>query len=359
MLLSLFCGAGGLDLGFEDVGFDIGLAFDRNSDSVLSYNSNRKEHQVGYVADVAKLRLRDLDKMHKARFTPEGVIGGPPCQSFSQANVRQTDDDPRHVMPLVFAKLVDRLNKRAPVDFFVLENVVGLTLSRHRETLRRTKDKFDRAGFEVSQFILDAQFYGTPQSRERLFLVGFNRQRFGALRWQPPQRSHEDLLTVHDAIGGLPEPAFFQRGADPEQFPHHPNHWCMQPRSPKFTRAGALNEGNIKSRSFKTLAWNRPSIAVAYGHREVHIHPSGSRRLSVYEAMQLQGFPHRYRLCGNLSSQIRQVSEAVPFPLARTVAQSVKEHLDAARSSSRIIELHRANGEAGEPDLPTLNVVIR
>ena len=359
MLLSLFCGAGGLDLGFERVGFEVGLAFDRNCDSVFSYNENRPNSRVGHVADLSTMTLRTLDRKAGKLFTPTGIIGGPPCQSFSQANVRQTDDDPRHVMPLVFARLTRRLNDRSPVDFFVFENVVGLTLARHRETLRRTKAMFDRAGFEVTQAILDAQFYGAPQSRRRLFLVGFNRNRFGDLKWVPPEQQQTPVATVRDAIEGLPEPRFFERNADADSFPHHPNHWCMQPKSPKFGRPGALDEGNVKSRSFKTLSWDRPSIAVAYGHREVHIHPSGTRRLSVYEAMQLQGMPHEYRLHGNLSSQIRQVSEAVPFPLAKAVAQSVSDQLAAADKSGRVIQVHRPDWEVSQPLAPKRDVIVR
>ena len=96
----------------------------------------------------------------------------------------------------------------------------------------------------------------------------------------------------------------------------------MNPKSPRF-RDGSLVEGDSSSRSFKTLAWNKPSITAAYGHREVHVHPNGKRRLSVFEAMKLQGFPNDYVLRGTLSSQIDQVSEAVPPPLAEAIALSI------------------------------------
>lgn len=93
----------------------------------------------------------------------------------------------------------------------------------------------------------------------------------------------------------------------------------------KFSKAGALVPGNGNGRSFKTLHWDRPSLTVAYGHREVHIHPGCHRRLSVFEAMRLQGFPDSYELLGNMSEQYSQVSEAVPPKLAQVVAQSVSE----------------------------------
>lgn len=358
MLLSLFCGAGGLDLGFEKAGFLIGLGFDRNSDSVLSYNKNRPDRPVGHVGDVARLTLRDLDKAFGRRFAPSGLIGGPPCQSFSQANVHQFDEDPRHNMPVAFASLLGKLNRREPVDFFVMENVIGLTLKRHRKTLAKTLTMLRRAGFTVEQAILNAKDYGTPQTRERLFLVGFNKKEFPGLRWAPPDPVDNPTLTVRDAISWLPDPTFFERGLNCDAIEPHPNHWCMSPKSPKFQKPGALLEGDVKSRSFKTLAWDKPSIAVAYGHREVHIHPGGTRRLSVYEAMLLQGFPKTFRLHGNLSSQIRQVSEAVPFPLALAVAQSVAKQLEKARSG-RVVQFHRPDRKVAQPLPPLRDVVVR
>jgi DNA (cytosine-5)-methyltransferase 1 len=261
-------------------------------------------------------------------------------------------------MPLVFARLVHQLNSRNPVDFFVMENVVGLTHQRHRRMLRGATRLLRRAGFEVEQAILDAVDYHTPQTRRRLFLVGFNKTKFCGRRWSPPPAYEGPRLTVRDAIGGLLEPVHYAAGLASDHFPVHPNHWCMVPKSPKFRRIGALTAGDFKSRSFKTLAWDKPSIAVAYGHREVHIHPEGARRLSVYEAMRLQGFPASYRLKGNLSSQIRQVSEAVPVPLAKAVAKSVAAQLALAASSS-VIQLHRPNGKISEPLPPGLKVVAR
>ena len=104
----------------------------------------------------------------------------------------------------------------------------------------------------------------------------------------------------------------------------------MRPKSPKFFD-GSLTQGEWSSRSFKTLAWDKPSITVSYGHREVHVHPEGKRRLSVYEAMKIQGFPDDYVLTGTLSEQIDQISEAVPPPLAHAVANSISSALGTTR----------------------------
>lgn len=328
MLLSLFSGAGGLDLGFEQAGADIALAFDIRQDSIDSYNRNRPHHTPvrGHCRNIRELTIAQLDQLFGAEFRPSGIIGGPPCQSFSRANKSQSADDPRHELPFVYADLIDALNQRSPVPFFAFENVVGLTEGAHRDRFLAIKARLSEIGFEVREAILNAADYGVPQSRTRLILVGFNRNLCEGAAWSPPEPL-QTRVTVRQTFEGLPEPTYFRKGLAPADIRHHPNHWCMQPKSPKFTRAGALLEGKRSHRSFKTLSWDEPSITVAYGHREVHVHPGCHRRLSVFEAMLLQGFPPTYVLTGNLSSQITQVSEAVPPPMAYAIASSIREQL--------------------------------
>lgn len=353
MLLSLFCGAGGLDLGFESDGYNIGLAFDLRKDSIASYNHNRIGKPAhGHVGDVADLTLAKLDELNGSDFAPEGVIGGPPCQSFSRANTVYLDADPRHALPLAFAELLKKLNKRNPVKFFVMENVTGLLSDRHLHRLRRYEKAFEDAGFSLNRAVLLATDFATPQIRERLFIVGFNSELYGDAKWSPPPKiatADGQRPDVRGAIGHLPDATHFERGITPDRIPFHVNHWCMKPISPKFTTPGALRPGDGSNRSFKTLAWSRPSPTVAYGHREVHIHPSCNRRLSVYEAMLLQGFPSRYELIGSLSSQIVQISEAVPPPVAKAVAQSVRAQiaiLDTARETQPAEDEHDARVRA-------------
>lgn len=325
MLLSLFCGAGGLDLGFEQAGFDVGLALDRKDDSVKSYNLNRKA-AVAKVKDLAGITVKQIDGLYGSTFHPTGVIGGPPCQSFSQANVNQRVDDVRTALPLTFANLVAKLHARQAMDFFVMENVVGLTLKKHVGTLEAVEAKLKKAGFRTARLMLNAKDYNTPQNRPRLFLVGVNSRRFPTVDPKNLVPLTSETPTVRQTIGGLKEPTHFASGVDMAANPVHVNHWCMAPKSPKFHQEGGVKPG-VKGRSFKMLEWDAPSIAVAYGHREVNVHPSGRRRLSVYEAMLLQGFPKTYRLHGTLSSQIDQVSEAVPPTLAHAVASTLEAAL--------------------------------
>jgi DNA (cytosine-5)-methyltransferase 1 len=106
VLLSLFCGAGGLDLGFEQAGFEVGMALDRKQDSVNSYNHNRPKTAKAKVQDLVGITPATVDKHYGEEFRPSAVIGGPPCQSFSQANVNQRVNDVRSSLPRVYADLV-------------------------------------------------------------------------------------------------------------------------------------------------------------------------------------------------------------------------------------------------------------
>jgi DNA (cytosine-5)-methyltransferase 1 len=357
VLLSLFCGAGGLDLGFEQAGFKVSLALDRKEDSVKSYNLNREHAPNGKVQDLAKIGLDVIDKHYGGPFLPTAVIGGPPCQSFSQANVNQKVDDVRSSLPTAYAELVCSLHERSELDFFVMENVVGLTLKKHEPTLKAVEEDFKNAGFLTTRLMLNAKDHGTPQNRPRLFLVGINSRRFPGVDPKKLELAETPGGVVRDKLERLGEPTHFARGVDMSKNPVHVNHWCMAPKSPKFHRERGVEPG-VKGRSFKMLAWDAPSIAVAYGHREVNIHPSGKRRLSVYEAMLLQGFPHEYKLTGTLSSQIDQVSEAVPPPLANAVALAIKAALypEGARDNvqaspsencAQIAKVHATSAQGG------------
>jgi DNA (cytosine-5)-methyltransferase 1 len=322
VLLSLFSGCGGLDLGFEQAGYSIGLAYDLRRPAIMTHNKNRAT-QCGHVADVRKLSLKNFDEHFGREFRPEGVIGGPPCQSFSRGNVQKSDDDPRRKMVRAFFNLALKIHRhRGGLKFIVMENVPEVRTADHGRLLELEIARLKRAGFFVFLRILNAKDYGVAQSRRRLFLVALHEEHFSS-DWSFPFPSGQKL-TVRETIGGLEEPVRFANSGDVDCFPEHPNHWCMTPKSRKFENGG-LTPGRSSGRSFKTLAWDKPSYTVSYGHREVHVHPDCKRRLSVFESMLLQGFPKSYILHGTMSDQFSQVSEAVPPPLAFAIAQSIAD----------------------------------
>ena len=335
-VVSLFSGSGGLDEGFVQAGFTPVLAMDLDRAACETFDQNHPRVRIlrkdlsqainGYVVD----RLSELP----SAVQPIGVIGGPPCQAFSLSNVHKKSDDPRLKLPGNYAHILSELNKHYGLYFFVFENVLGLRNKAHAELFGYFKELFASAGFTIFEGELDAQDFGVAQVRKRVFVVGFNNKRYKAVQFEFPKGNSARRKTVRETIGKLPPPPVFERGMRSEDVPFHPNHWCLKPRSKKFFN-GFLKEGDVKGRPFRVLEWGKPSWTVAYGHREVHIHPSGKRRLSIYEAMLLQGFRPDYVLKGNLSDQIRLVSDAVPPPLAEALAESVLTVLNASKNTGK------------------------
>jgi DNA (cytosine-5)-methyltransferase 1 len=356
-VLSLFSGAGGLDLGFEQVGFDPLVALDNDSAAVNTYNRNRsRKGEPAKLADLSAFSPQTIVEWWEERTNgrPVGIIGGPPCQAFSVSNVHRFEADPRARLPLSYANILRVFNNHFGIHFFVFENVAGLGHRPSSSSLHSFLEAFGVAGFRVTTFYLDSADFGIPQHRKRMFIVGFNKSLYKRLVFTPPT-GNGDLVTVRDAIGNLAEPVHYARGIDPRRLGLHPNHWCMNPKSKKFNN-GALKPGKMLGRSFRMLAWDYRSWTVAYGHREVHIHPSGRRRLSVFEAMLLQGFPPEYELLGTLSDQIRLVSDAVPPPLAKVLAETIRRILQDRLSldgKAHHFEIGQS-GHSGEGVLQTL-----
>jgi DNA (cytosine-5)-methyltransferase 1 len=323
-IVSLFSGAGGLDLGFHDGGYEIAFAVDRMAAAIKTHQRNFP----GTTAVTADITVRDastgrllvLDEIAHVLREGEaiGVIGGPPCQGFSRANPRSHADDPRNQMPSFYLEIVEALQQRYDVKFVLFENVMGIRDTKHSATFSAILSKFRDLRLTPGVTEHSALDYGVPQTRNRVIISGFKSE--GAAQRFEPERVTGKNLTVRGAIGGLPAPAFYARNLSVEDIPAHPNHWTMRPISKRFTSDAAVT---VPTRSFRRLAWEKPSPTVAYGHREIHVHPNGTRRLSIYEAMLLQGFPSTFVLEGTLSQQVEQVSNAVPPPVARSLAAAV------------------------------------
>lgn len=328
VVISLFSGAGGLDLGFKQAGFTVSVAIDTAAGAIRTHKRNfpRTWSEVG---DLIQLQPDGVLEIVKKSVAPGGriaVIGGPPCQGFSRANTASLASDPRNKLPQLYVEIVRSLQKVYTVEFIILENVLGIRDKKHIATFNDLKVSLKGLGLDITEQEFCAVDFGVPQNRRRIILSGLRAgQGYGAIK----PRKRKGPITVREAIGDLENPVFFQKGLDPAVFPEHPNHWTMQPKSPRFEDPDA-HSGD--GRSFKRLKWDEPSPTIAFGHREIHIHPDGRRRLSIYEALLLQGFPSSFVLEGNLSEQVEQVSNAVPPPLAHSVANAVKHALRESRN---------------------------
>lgn len=321
-VISLFSGAGGLDLGFKKAGYELVFAVDIDKWAVATHQ--RAFPGVHCIhADLVKLGVDGLLREVRALLRPGeriGVIGGPPCQGFSRSNVASRADDPRNKLPALYLEIVKALQAEFTVEFIVFENVLGILDKKHKAILDDITETLGRLGLchRVAEY--DAFDFGVPQHRRRVIIAAF--QSILALNAFAPKQHGKGIATVGQAIGMLPEPYFFVKNMAPN--PYHPNHWTMQPRSMRFFNP---EKHAWDGRSFRRLDAGEPSPTVAYGHREIHVHPNGTRRLSIYEAMLLQGFPKKYVLLGPFSAQVEQVSNAVPPPLAYSLALAVRDSL--------------------------------
>lgn len=330
-IVSLFSGAGGLDLGFDRAGFQLAFAVDRSSAAIQTHRRNFR-HTTSIASDIEELGPEGV-LAHLAKLVDPGesiaVIGGPPCQGFSRANTGSAASDPRNRLPLLYLQVVEALQEKYSVEFVLFENVLGIRDAKHSVVFRGILSKFKDVGLTAEVKEYSALDYGVAQTRNRVIISGFRNQAVAA--HFSPEKIRPTDLTVRAVIGALPEPAYFARGLAKSEIPHHENHWTMRPRSKRFSQPGGADR---TGRSFRRLDWNKPSPTVAYGHREIHVHPDGHRRLSVFEAMLLQGFPPDFVLEGTLSAQVEQVSNAVPPPLAASLADAIKVALDHAPEDS-------------------------
>lgn len=317
-IISLFSGAGGMDLGFSQERFEIALAIDYEVSAIKTHQKNFI-NSLSLTADLTEIGPAGvLSKAKTAIGKGEkvGIIGGPPCQGFSRSNPNSLPNDPRNKLPALYLKIIQQLQTYFEVEFVVFENVLGMKDAKHAAKYKSLIRGLKKLGFTVQEKELCALDFGVPQNRHRIIITGLRAGK-GYSRVVPEKVSGKK--TVRETIDGLCEPAYFYRGIKSSDIPQHPNHWTMRPKSPRFKN----QDNNSKTRSFRRLNWDKASPTIAFGNREIHLHPSGARRLSIYEAMLLQGFPSSFILEGNLSQQVTQISNAVPPPLARSVAIAV------------------------------------
>lgn len=323
-ILSLFSGAGGLDLGFKHEGFEISLAIDISQAAIKSHKRNfpNSNSVCANLIDLGPQGVLDALLKKIPPKTKLGVIGGPPCQGFSRANNQSTADDPRNTLPKLYIEIIKKLQEVFEIEFIVFENVLGIRDKKHAQTYSSLVHDIDLLGFHLNEHELCATDFGVPQTRKRIILAAMRKGK-GYLDVVP--RKNTGVFTVKEAIGGIESPVFYSKNIKSTEIPVHPNHWTMKPKSYRFSTP--MEKWSTSCRSFKVLKWDRPSPTIAFGNREIHVHPSATRRISIYEALILQGFPKNFVLEGNLSEQVEQVSNAVPPPVARSVAAAVKHSL--------------------------------
>ena len=363
--IDLFCGAGGMTLGFEQAGFDVLAAYDLEEFNIATHRANFPDTRA-FAADLSTSSgdaLRKLAALHRTEI--DVVFGGPPCQGFSFGGRQDVDDD-RNLLVYDFARLVRELNPK----YFVMENVRGLMSSRAKPILESFVRRLKRAGYLVVEPIrvLNAADYGVPQRRLRTFVLGY-RNGLVAPKYPDPRgiilRSGSRYKpVVRDAISDLPvlerfehlfeqdafdEPllktdnayAALMRGTmkDPRDHARKRKHrtsltGCLRTRHSKATvrRFSSTPQGAAESISrYIRLALNEvaPTIRAGTGtDRGSHtaprpIHPKVPRCISAREAARLHSLPDWFQLHGTRWHAFRQIGNSVPPLLASEVARAV------------------------------------
>jgi len=356
-ILDLFAGAGGLGLGFEQAGFDVAAAVELDPVHAAVHSYNFPE-SVTLCADATRITGRSI--LERVGTHIDVVVGGAPCQGFSLIGQRALDD-PRNQLVKHFVRLVAEIKP----SVFVLENVRGLTLAKHRVFLDEVVEEFARHDYDVvlPWRVLNARDYGVPQDRQRLFLLG---ARKGVpLPDYPEPMEESDHLTCGDALRDLPDADDFAT--------------LLKSDSVKTTRWGELGDYAREMRCTDEASWHlgykrkhRPSLltsSMRTGHTTISrqrfaqtkqgtvepisrffklsedgvsntlragtdsgrgaftsprpIHYKYNRCITVREMARLQGLPDWFRLHSTKWHGARQVGNSVPPPLARAVAERI------------------------------------
>lgn len=332
--LSLFSGAGGMDLGFRRAGVEVVWANDFNKAACETYRRNFDGRiHFGSILEVDYTGLPACDL----------VFGGPPCQGFSVAG-KMDPDDPRSKLVFEFQKVVAAKHPR----WFVMENVAALgRLAKFESVRQRLLEGYAELGYHVRYEVLDSQYYSTPQRRERLIMIGTTAEKGGIHFPRPLPR----VISAREALVGMPRPGepgnegvcdaritvakkpvlrvspyagmLFNGLGRPIDLSRP----CQTlPASMGGNKTPILDERLLRDETAGDwLVSLHASMRTGAVKGKVEV-PGFLRRITVREAAALQGFPPDFVFCGSRCEQYRQIGNSVPPPFAEHVARTVVEN---------------------------------
>jgi DNA (cytosine-5)-methyltransferase 1 len=350
-IFSFFSGGGFLDLGFEDVGFEVVLVNEiyspfmagyKHSRKVLGYPDPRFGHDEtsidSFLASKKLARLAGSIKELRAEGYLVGFVGGPPCPDFSIGGKNRGKSGNNGRLSKSYTELICK----ARPDFFLFENVKGLwRTKKHREFYEALKKRLSADNYECFDRLTNSIEYGVAQDRDRIILLGFHRPNQGFAVTEddwvsytkfPGRSAFEFAWPQADGSAGsidgrrAPEELTVKYWFERNDVVSHPNgKHCFTPRA-GLARFRSTREGDVSRKSYKRLHRQRYSPTAAYGNNEVHIHPVQSRRISVAEALAIQSLPKTYELPPDmtLSAMFKLVGNGVPYLAAREIAMMIR-----------------------------------
>lgn len=323
-IISLFSGAGGLDLGFEESGFRTIWANEYDKEIWETYERNFPNTTLDRrsIVNISSSEIPDAI----------GLIGGPPCQSWSEAGKLKGIKDHRGQLFFEFIRI---LRDKQPL-FFLAENVSGMLASRHSNALENIKKHFIDCGYDLSFKLLNAHDYEVPQDRKRVFFIGFRKDL--NINFEFPEESLNKKY-LQDAIFNLKDNVLSAKEKNYSNFEKClvDNHEYM---------IGGFSTMFMSRNRVRT--WNEPSFTIQAGGRHAPIHPQAPkmefieqnkrifvpgeeklyRRLSIRECARIQTFPDTHKFYyNNLGAGYKMVGNAVPPKLANFLALQIKKYL--------------------------------
>ncbi len=326
-VVSLFSGAGGLDLGFEQAGFNIVYANEYDSAIWATYEKNHS----------APLDKRDIRKI-KSEEIPDcdGIIGGPPCQSWSEAGSLKGIDDARGKL---FYDYIRILKDKQPL-FFLAENVVGMLSKRHEAAVENIKRMFRECGYNLTVTLVNVSDYGIPQDRKRVFYIGFRNDLAITFKFPKSQYVRKTLKeTIYDLKDNA-VPALDKNRANPAV--KVPNH--------EYFTGGYSTIFMSRNR---VRQWNECGFTVQASGRQAQLHPQAPimpkvdenkhifvegkeylyRRMTVRECARLQTFPDTFEFVyDKVDDGYKMVGNAIPVEMAKIIAESIQQQIEGVES---------------------------
>jgi DNA (cytosine-5)-methyltransferase 1 len=302
-IISLFSGAGGLDLGFQKAGHKIVFSNDIFYDAVKTYENNfivRPDQRD--IKDIPSHEIPDAD----------ALIAGFPCQGFSVANRKRSARDPRNSL----YKHIARVAKDKKIKIILLENVQGLKEFNSGKEFQRIIKTFSDLGYEIKSQVLNAADYGVPQKRKRLFILGIHKK-FNCKIIFPPKQKFWDPKTMLK----IKKRKWQTIGAALKRFPEPDTNHKIQ--NHEATKYKLRFNGHLGHRYINA---NEPAPTItARGDEKggvviIH-HPNNKRRLTVREAAAIQTFPDKFIFFGSKTSGYRQIANSVPPKLSYEIAK--------------------------------------